>query len=103
MALNGTLSFLVSVAKGKSLPEALSPVGFPLHPTGQNWVIHPSVGQGRGPPPLQFRGLCQCVNTTEVLLGRNGFGWMTKNGFPDFFGLRSPEFWSWSYFCLAQI
>ena len=78
-------------------------MGFPLHPTGQNWVIYPSVGQGQGPPPLQFRGLCQCLNTTEVLLGRNGFGWMTKNGFPDFFELRSPKFWSWSRFCLVQI
>ena len=54
MALNGILSFLVSVTKAKSLPEALSPVGFPLHPTGQ------------GPPPLQFRGLYQCLNTAAA-------------------------------------
>ena len=46
--------------------EALNRPSLTLHLTGQNWVIHPSVGQGQGPPPLQFRGLCQCLNTAAA-------------------------------------
>lgn len=77
MALNRTLSFLASLFLGGTHPQEPSPQRTSpyilLARTGSYTFLYNSGVSA------------QYLNTSEVLLGRGVFGWMTKNVFPDLF------------------